>query len=362
MKLGFGLYRNMLNPSALRFARQAGATHIVAHMPGAASERNDQVISTFGDKAGFGFSTPDDPMWTYEGLRDLKAMVNAEGLALEALENFSPAHWYDILLDGPQKKRQLEHLKQLIRDMGRVGIPIMGYYFSLAGVWGHERGPFARGGAISVGFKNPVQPPIPIGMVWNMVYDAESFDPDRADQVLAAVSDDEIRQRFHEFLDAMVPVAEEAGVRLALHPDDPPMPVLRNTHRLATTHDRYVQILELNPSPANALEVCIGTLSEMPGGDIYDTIDRLSKTGRIGYVHFRNVRGKVPNYEEVFVDEGDTNMIRLLGILHRNGYDGVLIPDHTPLMECAAPWHAGMAFAMGYMKAALTIVEQGGVI
>jgi len=359
MKLGFGLYRTMLNASELKFARQVGATHIVAHMPGIASEKGAQIIATYGKKAGHGFSAPDDPLWTYEGLRDLKALVNSEGLELEALENFAPSQWYDILLDGPRKKGQYEALKQVIRDMGRVGIPIMGYYFSLAGVWGQELGAYARGGATSVAYNEPVQPPISRGMVWNMVYDAESFDPDWPDNQLAPVSDEEIRQRFAEFLSEMVPVAEEAGVRLALHPDDPPMPVLRGMHRLSYSLERYEQILKLNPSPANALEMCLGTMSEMPGGNIYETVDRVSQAGRIGYIHFRNVRGKAPHYQEVFVDEGDTDMIRLLGILHQNGYDGVLIPDHTPLLECAAPWHAGMAFAMGFMKAAITMVEQG---
>ncbi len=359
MKLGFGLYRTMLNASELKFARQVGATHIVAHMPGIASDKGAQITATYGKKAGHGFSAPDDPMWTYEGLRDLKALVNSEGLELEALENFAPSQWYDILLDGPRKREQYEALKHIIRDMGRVGIPIMGYYFSLTGVWGQELGAHARGGAVSVAYRDPVQPPISRGMVWNMVYDAEAFDPDRPDNQLAPVSDEEIQGRFAEFLSEMVPVAEEAGVRLALHPDDPPMPVLRGMHRLSYRLERYEHILKLNPSPANALEMCLGTMSEMPGGNIYETVERVSQAGRIGYIHFRNVRGKVPHYQEVFVDEGDTDMIRLLGILHQNGYDGVLIPDHTPLMECADPWHAGMAFAMGYIKAALTMVEQG---
>ena len=100
------------------------------------------------------------------------------------------------------------------------------------------------------------------------------------------------------------------------------------------------------------------TLAVMPDGDIYQIVDRYSRTGRIGYVHFRNVRGTVPRYVEAFVDDGDTDMIRLLRILKRNGYDGVLIPDHTPLMSCNAPWHAGMAFAMGYIRAALQVIEQ----
>jgi mannonate dehydratase len=90
---------------------------------------------------------------------------------------------------------------------------------------------------------------------------------------------------------------------------------------------------------------------------MYDVIDRYAATGRIGYIHFRNVRGKVPNYVEVFVDEGDVDMVRALRVLHKNGYDGVLIPDHTPSMSCAAPWHAGMAYALGYMRAAIRIIE-----
>src|SRR5205823_4794942 len=151
-----------------------------------------------------------------------------------------------------------ERLKQLLRDMGRVGIPVMGYCFSVAGVWGQAPGPHARGGAVSVAFDDPVQPPIPDGMVWNMVYDPGRFDPENTSQFLAPVSDEEIQQRFRAFLDEMVPVAEEAGVRLALHPDDPPMPVLRGAHRLAYTPDRYAGILDVNPSPANALELCLG--------------------------------------------------------------------------------------------------------
>ena len=87
-------------------------------------------------------------------------------------------------------------------------------------------------------------------------------------------------------------------------------------------------------------------------------VDRYSRTGRIAYVHFRNVHGRAPHYHETFIDEGDTDMLRVLRILHRNGYDGVLIPDHTPLLECAAPWHAGMAYALGYLRAALRLVEE----
>ncbi len=179
MQLGLGLYRHMLTPPYIRFAKQAGATHIVAHMPGQFTRGDNTTSTADRDKSGFGVDTFDDPIWTYEGLRDLKAMVEDEGMQLHALENFAPQHWYDVLLDGPKRKPQIEHLKQIIGTMGRVGIPIMGYNFSIAGVWGRVEGPFARGGAISVGYEDPEQPPIPHGMVWNMVYDPERYNFER---------------------------------------------------------------------------------------------------------------------------------------------------------------------------------------
>jgi mannonate dehydratase len=86
-------------------------------------------------------------------------------------------------------------------------------------------------------------------------------------------------------------------------------------------------------------------------------VEAYSRQGKLGYVHFRNVRGKVPHYRETFIDDGEVDMLRVLKILKRNGYAGVLIPDHAPQMNCAAPWHAGMAYALGWMKAALQTLE-----
>jgi mannonate dehydratase len=159
-------------------------------------------------------------------------------------------------------------------------------------------------------------------------------------------------------LEEIVPVAEASGVRLAAHPDDPPMPAMRGQPRLVYQPSLYQRLLDLKPSPANALEFCLGSLAEMTEGDIYQTVENYSRQGKLAYVHFRNVRGKVPHYKETFVDDGEIDMPRVLRILKRNRFDGVLIPDHTPQMTCAAPWHAGMAFAMGYLKAALQLIEK----
>ena len=201
-------------------------------------------------------------------------------------------------------------------------------------------------------------------------------------------------------------------MRLAAHPDDPPLPTLRQTARLVYKPELYQRLLDIAPSHANALEFCQGTISEMDGEmDVYEAIDRYAGQQKIAYVHFRNVRGKVPNYREVFIDEGDVDMIRapslpapatipMSSMPHRgctnNGficsrikpccehhrgmmstmqlgemvnYDGVLVPPTTrrashcesaamgreqPLAISAS---AGMAYALGYMRAAITMIE-----
>jgi mannonate dehydratase len=188
--------------------------------------------------------------------------------------------------------------------------------------------------------------------VWNMIYDSNA-----PAGVLPKITHEELWQRLADFLNALVPVAEEAGVRLAAHPDDPPLPTLRQTPRLIYRPELYDRLLQIRPSHANALEFCLGTIAEMPEGDVYQAVDHFSGNGNIAYVHFRNVHGKAPHYREMFVDDGDVDMPRVLSILKRNNFQGVLIPDHTPQLTCAAPWHAGMAFALGYMKAAIALVN-----
>ena len=148
-------------------------------------------------------------------------------------------------------------------------------------------------------------------------------------------------------------MAEKAGVKLALHPDDPPMPFIRGQPRLVYQPSLYQKVIDLNPRRANTFEFCVGSLAEMTEGDIYDVVDHYSRQHRLGYVHLRNIRDKVPHYKETFIDDGEVDVLRVLAILQRNGFEGVIIPDHAPQMSCAAPWHAGMAYAMGYLKAGL---------
>lgn len=351
MKLGLGLYKHMLTRENYLFAKQCGATHLVIHMVDYFDhgEGNPKDNQPTGGKSGWGMAGDPDRLWALEDLTRIKAEINEVGLELEAVENFDPAHWHDVLLKGPQRDGQLENLKTIIRTVGEAEIPIFGYNFSIAGVSGRISGPFARGEAISVGMDCGDDSPIPNGMVWNMVYDS-----DAPAGFLPKISHEELWDRYAYFLNELLPVAEEVGVKLALHPDDPPLPSMHQQPRLVYQPTMYDRVVEINSSPSNQFELCLGTLAEMTEGDVYEVVDRYSKEQRIAYIHIRNIRGKVPHYRETFIDDGDLDMPRIIGILQKNHFQGVLVPDHTPQMQCQDPWHAGMAHALGYIKGVIS--------
>lgn len=146
MKLGFGLYRHMLDEEHFNFARQCGATHIVVHMADyfRGSRKFSRTDQPIGDLQGWGVSEP--VIWTVDELLAIRRQIEKHGLIFYAIENFEAAHWHHILFDGPRKLEQMEVVKQIIRNVGEAGIPVFGYNFSLAGVAGRVIGNKARGG------------------------------------------------------------------------------------------------------------------------------------------------------------------------------------------------------------------------
>lgn len=347
MKLGIGLYRHMLDNDHFDFAKQCGCTDLVVHL--ANYYDKDKIVMATDDKTNYGTSKAMDPIWELDNINRLVKETEKKGLNIYAIENFSPADWYDILLDGPLKLQQMENLKRIITNVGKAGIKNFGYNFSLAGVWGHMKVKNGRGNAESTAFDATaldLDARIPNGEIWNMSY-GDNLD----NGFIKDIDYVELWQRLEWFLQNILPVAEEAGVLMALHPDDPPMPMLRKTPRLVYQPDLYQKVLDLVPSKSNGIEFCMGSIQEMTEGNIYDSIEKYAD--KISYVHVRNVKGKVPNYTEVFVDEGDIDIRKALTLLHKHEFNGVLIPDHTPQMTCSAGWHAGMAYALGYIKSEL---------
>ena len=235
----------MLTSENFRFAKQAGCSHVIIHLANYYSKEKGVVPAT-DDHQNYGKCLIDDPIWDFENIQQLQNIAKNEGVEIFGVENFSPSDWFDILLDGPLKMQQMDRLKQIIRNVGKAGIKSFGYNFSLAGVWGHQRLPVARGGAISACFDAQTLPNdsrIPDGEIWNMTY------RERAEGTfIPEITNDQLWDRFKWFLMELIPVAEEAHVELALHPDDPPMPVLRQTPRLVYLPDLYQKVIDMVPS------------------------------------------------------------------------------------------------------------------
>lgn len=348
MKLGFGLYRHMLEDEHLRFAKQLGATHLIVHMTDYFNNNDSYSTSDqpIGDKFGWGYAKGD--IWTTAELLEIKQKIESYGLVWYAIENFDPKHWDHILFGGPRRDEQIEIVKQIIRNVGAAGIPVFGYNFSLTGVTGRIITNDARGGAQTVGMSGTneiLEAPLPNSMAWNMVVDPH------AQGIREAMDVETLWDNLSVFLREVIPVAEEAGVIMAAHPDDPPVETVRGLPKLVNQPDKYQRLLDIYPSKSNALEYCLGTVAEMSEGDIYEATAKYVSQDKVPYIHLRNVVGKVPHYKEVFIDEGDVDIKRVIALLSEHGFDGVLIPDHTPQMSCPGPWHSGMAYAMGYIHA-----------
>jgi mannonate dehydratase len=300
----------------------------------------------------FQMNTPaipgDDGVWHESDLRRLRDQVAAEGLVLEALENVPVAFYDKVMLGKPGWEDQLERYCTTIRNLGRVGIPLLGHHFMPTFVWRTALDAPGRGGARVTAFDTDL-----VHLGNKVVYPQE---PPTEQATL-----EEMRRNYGRFLDATLPVAEAAGVRLALHPDDPPVPAIGGVARLFTSPDDLAWALERSRgSPAWGLDLCLGTVSEMEGGPeaVRRAIDLLGPGGRIFYVHLRQVQGTVPRFQECFIGEGSYDAAAVIRQLIAVGFDGFLLDDHVPHMTGDSPYgHRARAHAIGYMQGLLAAIE-----
>ncbi|MFB6173087.1 MAG: mannonate dehydratase, partial [Halobacteriales archaeon] len=161
--------------------------------------------------------------------------------------------------------------------------------------------------------------------------------------------------RYEAFLEAILPVAEEAGVRLALHPDDPPtFERLEGIPRLFRDFEAFQRAMELVPSEAHGLKLCLGCFSEMPDTDVEAVIRHFGERDQIVFVHFRDVEGTVPSFAETFVDAGNFESTAAARALVDVGFDGAVIPDHVPAVEGDTEWgHRARGYTVGYLAGVL---------
>jgi mannonate dehydratase len=283
-----------------------------------------------------------DQPWDYVPLALFQEALAEEGLQLVAIEDNPPM---DALRYGTAgAEEELELVTTMIRNMGKLGIKVWCYNWMASLGWMRTNQRLrGRGGAIVSGYDHRLvadAPPPPRGPV-----DAET-----------------LWATLKQFLDRVVPVAEEAGVMLALHPDDPPMiPEIRGIARIMNSVPAFERLLELNPSPVNGITLCQGNFTLMTD-DLPGVIRRLASTGRVYFVHFRDVRGTPEHFEETFIDEGKTDMVACMRAYRDAHFTGIMRCDHTPTIvtdEARVPGYStlGRLHAIGYMTALIQAVQ-----
>lgn len=298
----------------LRLARQSGIQHAIVGVSGALSEvpRHEYV----------------------DTLAKIKADFNAAGFVIAGVESH-PVPAEKIKLGLPGRDEEIENYQAAIDALARVGIPMVCYNWMAGLGWYRTRVDVPeRGGAIVSEFDNEVatrQGPTQWG----------------------DVSEEQIWANVEYFLRAVIPVAEKAGIRMALHPDDPPVSPLRGIGRILISAANCRRVLDIVPSPVHGITFCQATFRAM-GEDIEVLAKEWLRQKKVFFVHFRDIRGTRERFRETFHDNGPTDMVRMLQVYHEHGFDGPIRPDHAPTMEGESndtPGYAmtGKVFAIGYM-------------
>ena len=275
-----------------------------------------------------GLSDPSD----YESLKEISDRFRERGFRLYALEG-DEFDMSRIKLGLPGRDEDIERYQQMLRNMGRLGIELLCYNFMTRSDLPE------RGGALTSGFN------------------LEEID----NNVPLKVTEEEMWRNYTYFIQAVLPVAEESGVRMGLHPDDPPISPLLGYSRILRSAEAYRRVLSLSKSPSHGITFCQATFRAM-GEDVFRLIEEFGE--KIFFFHFRDITGSATCFRETFHDNGPTDMAALLDTLTRFSPNCLIRPDHTPTMAGESNRNFGYAmlgniFAVGYLKG---LLERSGVL
>jgi len=282
-----------------------------------------------------------DEWWEFDTLLQTRNRFSDHGFSLDVVEDRPPME--KTVLGEPGRDEEIETVKTLLRNMGKLGIDTY--------CWVWTENPLS---VLRTADSVPIR-----GNSLTTAYDhAQQQLAD--DHPAASITEAELWTNLEYFLDEVVPVAEAAGVDMALHPDDPPISPIRGVPRLATSVENYERILNLHDSPRHGVTFCQGNFAAM-GANIPATIDQFGD--RIRFVHFRDVDGSADSFVETWQDDGPTDMKAAIEAYQDVGFEGPVRPDHVPRMvgeedrEEAMSGYTDMGrlFAVGYLKGLLEI-------
>ena len=284
--------------------------------------------------AGMGTATGNEKPWDYMPLMRMKQAFNDGGFTVGVIESRPPLDKAKLGIEG--RDAEIDTACALVENMGKLGIPVWCYEWMTQMNWMRTSvTTLGRGGALVTSYDHSLMKDAPLTPA-------------------GIVTDEQLWDSLAYFLKRVIPVAEKAGVKLAMHPDDPPLSPIRGVARIMRSVDNYQRLLDMYPSPVNGIALCQGNFTLMTD-DLPSVIRKFGKQNKIFFAHFRDVRGTAEKYEETFHDEGKTNMLECMRAYKDIGFEGVLRPDHVPTMEGDSndnPSYSaiGRLFAIGYIK------------
>jgi mannonate dehydratase len=299
-----------------KLAHQAGVTHAVGGLP-----FNEPLLGA-------------DAPWDYLPLVRMKQGYEASGFKLAVIEARPPLNLAKRGLPGRDK--EIDAVCTLLENMGRLGVPVWCYEWMTDFNWLRTSTTTpSRGGSVVTSFDA------------TLVQDAPQTE-------LGPISEETLWETLEYFLRRVVPVAEKAGVKLAMHPDDPPLSPIRGVGRIMRSVENYQRLVDMIPSPVNGITLCQGNFTLMTD-DLPAVIRDFGRQGKIFFVHFRDVRGTPAKFEETWHDAGKTDMLACMRAYRDIGFEGVLRPDHVPTVEGDSNANAGYSsfgrlYAIGYIR------------
>jgi mannonate dehydratase len=328
--------------ASAKMTKNAPGIKLCAQSPAKPTDEELLLLQEIGAEYVSVGSTPD--LRTAEGFQQIKKRYADAGITVWNIGNTSVHNMPEVTLNLPGRDQKIEEYKQYLRNLGAAGIHYTTYAHMGNGIWSSGRTNIRGASAREFDMSSPNKKGMWDGKTWQ-----EPLSHGRE------FSKDEIWANYTYFIKAVAPVAEEVDVRIGIHPDDPPVPVLAGVPRcIFGNFEGYKRAMEIANSPNVGICLCCGTWLEggkkLTGKDPEEMI-RYFGADKIWKIHFRNVSAPLPHFVETFMDNGYYDMNKIMKALRDVNYDGIVILDHSPTMVGGNPTQTAYGFA--YMRALL---------